>query len=223
MASFDIPNPRRFYAYPLDRGSRPSWAILAHLAKRKPRPHKGDRSGGVILAGLCGASGSPCPAVRVKHPVATGERRGPTGLRLFRALPRSSRVCGRGDGQEGARLPSSSYIRSSIRSSGFAFRARASLSVVSGFARAAPVSSRAIVTRLTPLMLASSSWVSRLRWRSSLSLVSLRTLQNLLNFSPILVQMPLRTLQKYETIQVSDKEAAPAVLVAPRGPETKGG
>ncbi len=60
---------------------------------------------------------------------------------------------------------------------GFTFNARASLCIVTGDARVAPRSSLVMVVRSTPLISASSIWVSRLRWRSFFRLVSLRTLQ----------------------------------------------
>ena len=49
--------------------------------------------------------------------------------------------------------------------------------MVTGEAAGAPRSSLVIVERSTPLILASSCWVSCLRWRSFFRLVSLRTLQ----------------------------------------------
>jgi hypothetical protein len=49
--------------------------------------------------------------------------------------------------------------------------------MVTGEAAGAPRSSLVMVERSTPLILASSCWVSCLRWRSFFRLVSLRTLQ----------------------------------------------
>ena len=94
--------------------------------------------------------------------------------------------------------------------------------MVTGDARVAPRSSLVMVERFTPLILASSIWVSCFRWRSFFSLLSLRTLQILtkLVHAAQAAPLPLFTELPTENVWKIVRVASWPYFSPPRGSKT---